>query len=106
MEIRSKIKGDTILLQISGPVKGIHSAKLSEILSTFRNLKYDQIVIDLSKVDYIDSPGLGGLIYAQLLLNKNNKKIVLAAPHEVIQYLFRNCSLDKKFDIVDSFDFN
>ena len=80
--------------------------ELSKTLANLNNSEFRNIIIDLSKVEYIDSPGLGGILYAHILLEKNNKEIVLAAPQNYIDKLFRDCTLDRKIKIVHSYEFS
>jgi len=106
MEITSEMKGATVLLRVIGKITGQYSVQLTRILTRLKTGKFENIVLDLSNVDFIDSPGLGALVYTQLLLNKVNKKIILSSLHEDIKYLFEDFALNKHFQIVSSYELN
>jgi anti-sigma B factor antagonist len=104
MELKITSKGDTSVVSLSGSIVGEHSMELSKTLASLNNSEYRNIIIDLSKVEYIDSPGLGGILYAFILLEKNNKQMVLAAPQYYINKLFRDCTIDRKIKIINSIE--
>ncbi len=106
MEIKIRGKGKKAVVYLSGRVSGEYSLELSKTLAGFSKSEFDYIIVDLNEVEYIDSPGLGGIIYAYILLEKNNKQIVLAAPQNYVDTLFRDCTIDKKIKIVNSYDFS
>ena len=106
MEIEIRSKGKKTVVNLTGKVTGEYSLQLSKTLASLSKGKSDYIILDLNDVEYIDSPGLGGIIYAYILLEKNKKQIVLAAPQNYVNTLFRDCTLDKKIKIVSTYDFS
>lgn len=104
MQIETIKSGNKNRVILSGELVGVDSVKLSKTLEGFKESDCNEIVIDLSKVKYMDSNCFGSLIYAQILLNKNNKKIVLSAPKEIIKKIFRDCTFEQIFKIADSYE--
>ncbi len=79
-----------------------HNIK-SEIFNLI-DLGINNIVIDLSKVKYIDSSGLGVLISALKKLKQIGGKLILLAPTKEIQEILKLTNLSKVFLIVGSMD--
>lgn len=75
------------------------STKFKEqVLDSFKSKKTD-ILIDGEKLDYVDSTGLGALIYILKNLNQNEYKIHLTNIKPNIRKLFSITELDKLFVI-------
>jgi anti-anti-sigma factor len=104
MDVKTRTSDTKRVLILSHEISGLDSLKLSKILEGYKKSRFDEIIIDLSNVKYADSTCLGGLIYSQILLKKHNKKITLAAPQKHVKKVFRDCSFNKIFDVVESYD--
>lgn len=104
MQIETRVSDNKNLVILSGELAGVDSVGLSKALEQFKTSEFDEIIIDLSRVKYMDSNCFGSLIYAQIVLNKSNKKIVLSAPRAVIKRIFRDCTFDQIFEINDSYE--
>lgn len=104
MDLQTKEIGNKIVLILSGEVAGLDSIQLSKTFYSYQKSNYDEIIVDLSSVEYLNSNCIGALMYAQVLLKKCNKKIILSAPHNYVKRLFRDCSFDHVFEIVESYE--
>ena len=104
MDIKTKTNGKKKVLVLSDEISSLDSIKLSKTLESYKTSKYNEIIIDLSNVEYADSSCLGVLIYSQILLNKYNKKIILAAPQEYVSRIFRDFSFSEIFEVVESYE--
>ncbi len=85
---------------------GICDKLTSSDLSNFRNLLSDikksarkTIVLDLSNLDWIDSAGLGMLILAKELAEKEELDLVLRAPKGHVKSLLELGRFEKIFNI-------
>ena len=103
MKKKTKTAGERIIIILSGEVVGSDSVALSKMLGRYKDKKYKDIIVDLGKVEYIDSNSLGALIYHQILFEKLNKKLLLSGSHDFIKKLFRDCSVDQIFEIVEDY---
>lgn len=60
----------------------------------------DRIVLDLARVDYIDSTGLGALVGAMTKAEQHAKKLVLRSPSRAARTLLARTGLASSFDVV------
>ena len=61
--------------------------------------KPEKVVIDLSKVSYIDSSGLAVLINGMQKVEAYRGKLYLVGMHETVQIIFETSRLDQAFRI-------
>lgn len=59
-----------------------------------------RIVIDLARVEYIDSTGLGALVGAVTKAEAHAKRLVLRSPSRAARTLFARTGLTSSFDVV------
>lgn len=104
MQIKTTIRDNKDVIILSGDLVGVDSVQLSETLSQYKTSKCNEIIIDLRNVKYMDSNCFGSLIYSQILLKKNNKKVVLSAPKDTLKRVFRDCTFDQIFEIIEAFE--
>ncbi len=72
---------------------------VAQVESALRST-HSRVVIDLSKVKYVDSLCIGQLMYLDGKAKKLGKPLVLACPPGQVLDLFRDASLDSLFEIV------
>lgn len=75
-------------------------------MNEIKRLVYDyiepkdtEIVVNLSKVDFLDSAGLGLLISFLKLMKKRGGKVVLEHPKLGVQKLLEMTRMDELFDV-------
>src|SRR5690348_10851497 len=100
--LESRVSGDTVILRCYGRmVFGDEGAAFRERL---RNMLIGtpKVVVDLAKVDYIDSTGLGILV--ELLISARGKggEIKLVSPSERVQQVLYHTKLNTAFRIYRS----
>ena len=76
---------------------GIQNAVLDLIENDIKT-----VVVDLSKVDYITSYGIGMFIYAHTTCTKRNIKFYVVGVNEKVLEILKIVHLDKIFDIRDT----
>ena len=73
--------------------------KLKEFLNKLFIESQIDIKIDLEKLDYIDSTGLGVLISILKKLKTSNKELYLVNPKQNVEKIFNITGLDKIFNM-------
>lgn len=100
MNITSKEHRDCIVIELSGDFD-LYSA--SDFKSYFLSLSqmYDRIIVDLLKVDYIDSSGIGVLLFSFVSTNQTNKDITFCNLRKTVTQVLKLSQLDKFLPISD-----
>jgi len=103
MQLTDREQDGVIILQPKGKIMGGPSAsllhdKLHEVIEAGNR----KVVIDLSRVDWMNSTGLGILISSYTTLRNNNGKLKLASVTDKIQSLLTITKLITVFDSYDS----
>lgn len=62
-----------------------------------RGPQAETLVIDMSRVRYVDSSGLGVLIGAYVSFERNCKRLLLAGLNDHVWDMFRTCKMDEVF---------
>ena len=75
-----------------------------EFRDAIRQQQPDTLVIDMSRVRYVDSSGLGALIGAYVSFEQKYKRLLLAGMNDRIWTLFRTCKVDDVFTRYHSVD--
>jgi len=96
----------TPVLELKGRVKGEGDEKLQKTMESVIQNKPAKVVIDVSNTAYIDSHGLGIIIYFhKMLQNENCTMIILNAnpdPESYMNRLIEITNLDKVLNVVKS----
>ena len=71
MELRLETKADHYVLHISGEIDLYAAPELKEAFTDYADLELKNCIVDLDKVYYIDSTGLGVLMFGASLTRKN-----------------------------------
>ncbi len=103
MKLTDREVGNIVVLELKGKIMGGPDAsllhdRLYELIESDKN----QIVIDLTGVDWMNSTGLGILISSYTTLRNNNGELKLANVTEKIQSLLTITKLVTVFDSHDS----
>ena len=78
---------DGVLVRMVGSCTMEYSGTVGQALIKVVDQSTKPIVVDISKLDFIDSGGLGGLIEAYLRCRRLNRSFQLAAPQPRIQQM-------------------
>ncbi len=105
MAIKEKIDGDIALLTLKGDLVGDpETTELKDKVSSLISDNIMKIVIDLGKVKYINSTGLGTLISLLGKTRDAGAKLALARIGENVQNLFVMTKLVKVFETFETVD--
>src|SRR6266516_873279 len=92
------------VLEVGGEVDVYTASQLRERLTTLVEAGDRRVVVDLTKVDFIDSTGLGVLVGALRRLRVVDGELRLVCPQEKLLKLFRITGLDRVFALYESVD--
>jgi anti-anti-sigma factor len=93
------------ILYVEGLIKLGESAEFfSSALENVLKNESTNVIIDFTKIDYIDSTGIGELVGYLGKFTNQNRKLILVNPSERIQKLLKLAKLDSVFKIYGSED--
>ena len=105
MPAKEKIQGDVAIVNVSGKLMGGDETK--DIHEKVKSLLADglkKIVIDLSKVKWLNSQGLGMLISCLTSVTNADGKLKIAGATEKVNSLFMITKLITVFDSYETTD--
>ncbi len=96
-------EGNIVLLEPKGSlIGGNETDELKESLAKLLNDGHRKVLIDLGKVDYLNSTALGTLVSAHTSYSKQGGKIKLCNVNKNIKNIFVITKLTLVFDVLDS----
>lgn len=105
MKLNEKGVGDVVVLELSGKVMGGPDAGLlNDKLHDLIDANKTKVVADLSKVNWMNSSGLGILISGLTTMKNNNGDLKLACVTDRIQSILMITKLISVFETFDSVD--
>lgn len=102
MEIKLEMDNEVIILKLIGSLVASSAEGLKEQIAKLMEKKYRFILLDLGKVDFIDSSGLGACIAIKRDLAATNGILVCAALNENVRKVFRMTRADQKILVFDA----
>ncbi|WCL48386.1 STAS domain-containing protein [Leptospira sp. GIMC2001] len=105
MELKLSQLGNIKIIEISGKYDIESTEEFENIFNKQLESKPKYIAVDMSKLDYIDSSGIGSLIKCLNSLKSKNGKLLLIGMKPMIQNVFKLAKLDMFFEILSKPDF-
>ncbi|HEX9985384.1 MAG TPA: STAS domain-containing protein [Thermoanaerobaculia bacterium] len=100
MIVEKKHLDNFTILCVEGLIKLGESAEFfSAALENVLKNESTNVIIDFTKIDYIDSTGIGELVGYLGKFTTQNRKLILVNPSERIQKLLKLAKLDAVFKI-------
>ncbi len=105
LDIKVRTKNTATVLRVIGRVVGVDGERFAKKLESVYQ-KGGDMIVDLSETDFLDSHGLGTLVYYFHTLQKEKRVFTILNtnpnPNAYISRLFEVTNLDKILKIVDS----
>ena len=98
------LKERSNVLPLEGEIDLHVSPEVAESLRTMTAKKPKVVVIDLTKVTYLDSSGLAALIEGMQNVQEYGGKFAVACVQESVQHIFDIARLDQVFQIFPDVD--
>ena len=98
MDLLRRLNGSVIILDISGKVVlGESSSDLAKTLSDTLEDEFKGVVLNMERIDYIDSTGLGELVGYLTKFEEARKRIAILNPQPRVMKLLAITKLDRVF---------
>ena len=105
MIVEKKHVENFTILYVEGLIKLGESAEFfSSALENVLKNESTNVIIDFTKIDYIDSTGIGELVGYLGKFSGQNRKLILVNPSDRIQKLLKLAKLDAVFKIYGTED--
>ena len=93
-----RLKGSVVILDISGKVVlGESSSNLANTLSDALDDEFKGVILNMEKIDYMDSTGLGELVGYLTKFEEAKKRIAILNPQPRVLKLLAITRLDRVF---------
>jgi len=102
LELKVRKQGAHAVLEVAGEIDVYTAPKLREKLIELVNEGSYHLVVDLEKVDFLDSTGLGVLVGGLKRVRNHDGSLELVCTQDKILKIFRITGLTKVFPIHDS----
>jgi anti-sigma B factor antagonist len=103
MEIRTlKNQDDVYLIELRGNLDLYYSNQLKELILKMINKKNEKFIIDMQRVETINSSGIGALIFISSTVKKMNVRLVIAKINDSVKMAMELSKLSGYFKIAGS----
>ena len=102
MELKIRKNGEVYIIDVNGEMDLYNSYKLKELVMKMLEKNVKSFVINLEQVDYIDSSGIGALIYICSTIKKMNLKLYISNVHGSVKKVNELTKLMGYFPIANS----
>ncbi len=105
MNIQYEIKDKVLIVSIEGELVSPQALETDKkIIAIIEKEKKERVIINLSKVDFIDSTGLGILVSIRLYCKKNKIMFATVGVNEKIKRTFTVTEMSSFLNIHDTID--
>jgi anti-sigma B factor antagonist len=102
LSLSTRTVGDHTVLEVGGEVDVYTAPRLRERLVELVEAGARKVIVDLSRVEFLDSTGLGVLVGALKRLRAAGGTLALVCGHERLLKIFRITALDRVFALYDT----
>ena len=104
MELKIRKINENYIIDVNGEMDLYNSYKLKELITKMLEKKVTKFIINLENVDYIDSSGIGALIYICSTIKKLSLKLAITNIHGSVKKVIELTKLMGYFPIVNSIE--
>jgi len=101
MEIHEEIKNEICLLRLAGRLDAKSIKQIKGHIKFLTRHKVIKIILDMEHLYFIDSLGLGSLVYCLRFVKKSGGDIILASLQAQVRALFELTRIYRIFQIFD-----
>ena len=103
--VNIKMNEDEPVIEMTGRIVDADVKKIQRRIDQFYKKKCPRIILDVSRATFLDSHGLGTLVYYHTLMQKEKRKLIILNMNtdksSYLNRLFELTNLDKVLTIVD-----
>ena len=104
LSLETREAGDRTVVAVGGEIDVYTAPKLRDKITELVNSGHHTLVIDMEKVEFLDSTGLGVLVGGLKRVRAHDGSLELVCTQERILKIFRITGLTKVFGIHDSIE--
>jgi anti-sigma B factor antagonist len=104
MELKIRKNREIYIIDIQGELDLYNAYKLKELLMKMLEKKIERFIINMEDVEYIDSSGIGALIFISSTLKKMNLRLAIANIHGSVKKVIELTKLMGYFPIAATLD--
>lgn len=104
LKMKTHRHGRARILKITGDITGQDAAKIHGKLESLTKSHKGPVAVDLSETTFIDSHGLGVLIYIWKRLEDSQRELVFLNPAPFVEEMLTSTKLDRVFKVASSVD--
>ena len=104
MELKIRKSGENYIIDVNGEMDLYNSYKLKELVMKMLEKKVERFIINLENVDYIDSSGIGALIYICSTIKKMNLRLIITNIHGSVKKVIELTKLMGYFPITQTIE--
>ncbi len=104
MELKIRKNGNNYIIDVNGEMDLYNSYKLKELVMKMLEKRVVRFIINLENVDYIDSSGIGALIYICSTIKKMSLRLIITNIHGSVKKVIELTKLMGYFPITNSIE--
>ncbi len=104
MELKIRKTGDNYIIDLDGEMDLYNSYKLKDLVTKMVEKDVKRIIVNLDSVTYIDSSGVGALIYVCSIIKKLNLQLAMSNIHGSVKKVIDLTKLTDYFPITNSIE--
>ena len=104
MELKIRKNEAIYIIDVVGEMDLYNSYKLKELLMKMIEKKIEKFIINLEDVEYIDSSGIGALIYITSTIKKMNLGLAITNVHGSVKKVIELTKLSSFFPILPNME--
>jgi anti-anti-sigma factor len=94
------LAADTVCVSLSGELDFARAYTFDEEMRRLESQRPDRIVLDLRKLNFLDSAGLGRVLALQRRAKRDGRRLVVVRGCRAVERLFALAALDTRLDMV------
>lgn len=102
LDINVGMDGDIIVMKLTGDLVASTAEQLKAQVSKMTEKNFVYILIEMGKVSFMDSSGLGACMAVHKMMAEKGGMVVFSRPSEPVSKVFRLTRADKKLSVSEN----